>query len=63
MNWNLASKIDSELWKFSIFDSSDSKSLAKTHLKMLIGVKKAIEFYLTLNEIPNIEKGIAIFYN
>ena len=29
IKWNLASKNDSELWKFTIFDSSDSKSLTR----------------------------------
>ena len=29
IRWNLASKNDSELWKFPIFDSSDSKSLTR----------------------------------
>ena len=29
IKWNLASKNDSKLWKFPIFDSSDSKSLTR----------------------------------
>ena len=47
IRWNLASKNDSELWKFPIFDSSDSKSLTR-YQKILwicsLGYKNLLNF-------------------
>ena len=49
IKWKLASRIDSELWKFQIFDSSDSKSLIR-YQKILwicsLGHKNLLKFAL-----------------
>ena len=47
IKWNLASKNDSKLWKFPIFDSSDSKSLTRCQKILWIcslGYKNLLNF-------------------